>query len=74
MCECAVDGGPGDAEQVADLADGVLPRVHQLDQVSLVSWAEPGLFAPQMPLGLGDPHPFPGAGPDQVGLELGHHR
>ena len=40
----------------------------------LLATVEPGLFATQPTLGLGDLHALAGTKPDQVGLELSHHR
>jgi hypothetical protein len=41
----AVDGGPGDAEQVAEFGGAVLPGAVQSDQVGFLSRVELGLLA-----------------------------
>ncbi|SNR67925.1 hypothetical protein SAMN06272737_118120 [Blastococcus mobilis] len=69
----AVDGGAGDAEQVGQLGGAVLTCPVQGPQVGFLSWVELGLFAAQLPLGLGEPHALARAQADQVGLELGDH-
>jgi hypothetical protein len=48
--------------------------VHQGDQGSLLLPVELGLFAAEPSFGLGDLHALAGAEPNEVGLELGHHR
>ena len=72
--DSAVDGGSADAEQVGHLGGAVLAAVHQRYEARFLATVELGLLAPQPALGLGHLHPFTSAKPDQVGLELGHHR
>src|SRR3954454_5569410 len=70
----AVDRRAADAEELGDFEGAVLATVYQRDQVRLLATVELGLFATQPTLGLGDLHAFSGTKPDQVGLELSHHR
>jgi antitoxin YefM len=70
----AVDSGAADAEEVGDLGGAVLATVHQGDQVCFLTAVELGLLATQPTLRLGDLHALASAEPDQVGLELSHHR
>ncbi len=69
----AVDGGAGDAEQVADFAGGVLAGVEQFDQVRFLPWVQFRLLATQMPFRLRDPHSFPSPGADEIAFELRDH-
>jgi len=69
----SVDGRAGDAEELGDLAGGVGAGAVQLHEVLLLRGGELGLAAAELASGLGDRHAFPGAGTDEVGLELGHH-
>src|SRR3954451_19207708 len=70
----AVDRRAADAEELGDFEGAVLATVYQRDQVRLLATVELGLFATQPTLGLGDLHALDRAKPDQVGLELSHHR
>src|SRR3954452_24135648 len=70
----AVDRRAADAEELGDFEGAVLATVYQRDQVRLLATVELGLFAAQPTLGLGDLYAFAGTKPDQVGLELSHHR
>jgi hypothetical protein len=45
----------------------------ELHEVLLLRGSQLGLAAAELAGGLGDRHALPGAGPDEVGLELGHH-
>src|SRR5699024_2067314 len=69
-----VDRGAADAEQLGQLADGVLLGGMQLDEMSLLSWVELRTRPPPPALGLADPPPFAGSGANEVGFELGDHR
>lgn len=69
-----VDGGAPDAEQLGQFAHGVLLGGIQLAEVSLLAGCELRGLPAQPPLGLGDLHPFAGAGADEVGFEFGDHR
>ena len=68
-----VHRGPGDAEQLLELADGVLAAAVQADEVGFLSGAELGLLAAEPALGLCDFHAFAGAHAGEVGFELGDH-
>ena len=70
----AVDGGASDNEQVGEFGGAVLPGLEQADQMRFLPGVELGLLAAEPTLGLRYLHPFSGAQPDQVGLELRDHR
>jgi hypothetical protein len=70
----AIDGGASDAEQIGQFGGAVLALPEEAHQVGVLTRIELGLLAAQLPLGLCDAHPFAGAQPDQVGLELGDQR
>ena len=72
----AVDGGASDTEQVGEFGGAVFTGLEQADQMCFLPGVELGLLAAEPTLGLRYRHPFSGAQPDQVGLELrdhGHH-
>ena len=69
----AVDGGASDAEQVGEFGGAVLTGLEQADQMCFLPGVELGLLAAAPTLGLRYLHPFAGAQPDQVGLELRDH-
>lgn len=71
--KCAVDGGAGHAEQVAQFGGGVFAGAQQFDQVRLLAGVELGLLAAQVTLGLRHPHALACPGPDEIGLKFGHH-
>ena len=70
----AVDGAPGDAEELGDLRAGVPAAAVQGHEVFFLGGGELGLLAAQAALGLGDLHALPGPRADEVGLEFGDHR
>ena len=69
----AVDGGASDTEQVGQFGGAVLTGLEQADQMCFLPGVELGLLAAQPTLGLRYLHPFWGAQPNQVGLELRDH-
>ena len=69
----AVDGGASDTEQVGQFGGAVLTGLQQADQMCFLPGVELGLLAAEPTLGLRYLHPFSGAQPDQVGLELRDH-
>ena len=69
----AVDGGASDTEQVGQFGGAVLTGLEQADQMCFLPGIELGLLAAEPTLGLRYLHPFSGAQPDQVGLELRDH-
>jgi len=50
----AIHGGAADREQLSQFGAGVLARVPELDEMSLLGRLELGRFATQPPLGLGN--------------------
>ena len=66
----AIDGRPGDREDLGKVADAVLARVVHPPQLSGLSVGELGLLASELSLRAGDGHPLPGAHSDQVALEF----
>jgi hypothetical protein len=66
----AVDGGASDTEQVGQFGGAVLTGLEQADQMCFLPGVELGLLAAEPTLGLRYLHPFSGAQPNQVGLEL----
>ena len=52
-CDCSVDRGTGDREQLFEFADGVLAAAVQLDQVGLLLRAELGLGVADLEFGHG---------------------
>ncbi len=70
----AVDGGAGDADEVAEFGGAVLAGIVQGDQMCFLPGVELGLLATKPPFGLGDLHALAGAQPDQVRFKLGDHR
>jgi hypothetical protein len=53
LVEVAVDGGPGDAEQVSDLSDGAVAGVVELLGVTSLRWGEFGPAAADAATGSG---------------------
>ena len=62
-----------DTEQVGQFGGAVLTGLEQADQMCFLPRVKPGLLAAEPTLGLGYLHPFAGAQPNQVGLELRDH-
>lgn len=71
--ECAVDRGTAHGAQFGNLRHGVLAIGMQLDQVCFLPRREFRLLPAQPALGLGYPHPFPGACADEVTFKLSDH-
>ena len=72
--ECAVDGGPSDAEEFSKFGLGVGTEVVQLEQMLGLVRLQLRLLTAQPTVGFSDLHPLPGPHPDQVGFELSDHR
>ena len=71
--DCAVDGGPRDAEQVAKLGRAVLSGSMQRYEMSFLARVELWLLSAQASFGFRDLHAFAGAEPDEIRLELRDH-
>ena len=70
----AVDGGASDTEQVGQFGAAVLTGLEQADQMCfLPGGLRLGCLPRSRPLAFATFHPFSGAEPDQVGLELRDH-
>lgn len=69
--QVVVDGGAGDAEEVGDLLDGLLPRVVELLGEGGLVGCEAGASAADAAAGAGGGEAVAGVGDDQFALELG---
>ena len=69
----STDRRPGHAEQLGNVAGRVGAGAVKLHEVLLLRGGEFRLAATEPAGGLGDRHALPGAGPNEVSFELGHH-